>query len=167
MSTRLVCILASAALLLWACHADRAEMRRNAQAYLEAMGNYRFEEAIPYATRATRELTIEPMIYFAQRPDVDTNFFDQGRPATISLQRITLLSDSTARVYYHKHTPIDDMDDSLTLRCEGGHWLAEAIMHPFMRSMLYGDTALTFRPHIPALNEEIKVVPSKEDKHSR
>ena len=113
------------ALFLNACNSNynEQEIRSNAQGYLQAVGNYNFDEAIPYASKQTREKTIP--IFKHLQEHADTAYVNSNRPAEFTFHNVRRLSDTTARIYYHKHTPIAEIDDSLTLLYEDGHWLAD------------------------------------------
>ena len=121
--TLLIIVLA---LMAGACTSGNPEeraIRHSAKGYLEAVGNYRMDEAIPYATRHTRENTIpifKRIMFYS-----DTAYMNSNKPADIKLQRVVMLSDTDAWVYYHKHTPIKDVDDSVYVCLEDGEWLVD------------------------------------------
>lgn len=120
-------LAAAAMLLLGGCGNDRRQMERNARGYLEAMGNYRVDEAVPYASRHTREVTIP----IARRLTAmtDPEYIKSNTPADITIRGAKRLTDSTAVVYYHKHTPITEQEDSLALVREEGRWVADVRLH--------------------------------------
>ena len=109
--------------LLMGCNSDRQQMESNARGYLEAMGNYRIDEAIPYSTQFTRKNTLP----IAKKLTEKTNpaFIQSNTPADITIKGSKRLTDTSAMVYYHKHTPITEQDDSLTLLLEDGQWLVD------------------------------------------
>lgn len=94
-----------------------------AQGYLDAMGNYLPEEAIPYATSFTREHTIPTIRQIITLSD--TAYMNSNKPATITIHSSRMLSDTTAVVYYHKSTPIKEVDDSVAVVLEEGKWLVD------------------------------------------
>lgn len=94
-----------------------------AQGYLDAMGNYQIDDAFPYATKITRETTLG--FYTRLMENADTAYINSNRPAIITINKTKIISDTTARVYYHKHTPIKDVDDSIMVRLEDGQWLVD------------------------------------------
>lgn len=100
-----------------------AAIRQAAQGYLDAVGNYRFDQAMPYASQITREHTIPTFNRIMQR--ADTAYTNANQPAVITLGGINMVDRHTARIAYHKHTPITEQDDSLTVVREEGRWLAE------------------------------------------
>lgn len=109
------------------CHtSDERQIRQAAQGYLDATGNYLVDEAIPFATARTRELSIPAMNYIMQH--ADTAYINSNRPATITLTEVKMLSDTSARVLYHKHTPIKEVDDSVTVLKEDGQWLVDVMI---------------------------------------
>lgn len=112
-------------LLLSACSSsyNEKEIRANALGYLQATGDYKLDEAIPYCTRITRERTIPTLQFLLDH--TDTNYINSNRPSVFTLYSVRQLDDSTASVQYHKSTPIKEVDDSLVLRLEDGHWLAD------------------------------------------
>lgn len=107
---------------------ETKDIEASAKGYLQAMGNYQMDEAAPYASRHTREQTI-PMLKHIMS-NTDTAYINANRPAVITIARSKRLTDSTARVYYHKHTPIKEVDDSVTLVLEEGHWLVDVRLAP-------------------------------------
>ena len=103
--------------------AEEAEVRAAAQGYLDAMGNYRISDAAPFATQQTRDVTIPAMNYVLAHSD--TAYVNSNRPAEITILSVRRVDDTTSRAFYHKHTPIKDVDDSVTLHLEEGHWLVD------------------------------------------
>lgn len=132
--------LLAACLVLAGCHSEEARMRQAAQGYLDAMGNYRIADAAPYATQATRQITLPAMLHFMQRADFDSTYMRSNTPATITLGALQRHTDSTATILYHKSTPLSETDDSLRLHLEGGQWLAHAVLNPMARQLMYSDT---------------------------
>ena len=121
-------LLLALLLSLSACDNRQQQIEKSAQGYLDAMGNYLIDEAYPYATRHTREQTLPVLAQLTERTNPD--YIKSNTPATITLQRTVMLSDTSARVYYHKHTPIKELDDSVTLLREDGEWLVDVHIRP-------------------------------------
>ena len=119
-----------AAALLASCGdgGTKREIRTAAYGYLDAMGNYRTEEAVPYASRHTREESIPVLALLISR--CDTAYIHSNTPAEITVKRVRMLSDTSAYAYYHKHTPITEQEDSLLMVLEEGRWLAEVRLGP-------------------------------------
>lgn len=109
----------------FSCSSTKRQVEDVAWGYLNAMGNYKIDEATPYASELTQERTLP----FAKKlvQSVDTNYIISDTPATITITKIDIKSDSTAIVTYHKVTPIKDMTGTLNLIKENGHWKAHAI----------------------------------------
>lgn len=103
-------------------------IRANAHGYLQAVGDYHFDEAIPYCSRHTREQTIPTFKRLMEH--ADTNYINSNRPSVFTYYNVRRVNDTSACVYYHKHTPIKEVDDSLTLIFEDGHWLADVRLAP-------------------------------------
>lgn len=128
-------------LALTSCHRnlfDEDEIRTNALGYMQAVGDYNFDDAIPYCTRHTRENTLVFFKYLLQHSD--TSFVNSNRPSVFTIHRITQLDDTTASVYYHKSTPIKEFDDTLLVVYEDGQWLADVHLAnvPYMSELKKG-----------------------------
>ena len=115
-------LIALAALLLCSCGNKEEKISQAAYGYLEAMGNYRLEEALPYASQQTAEKTI-PFLQTLM-PHVDSAYIQANTPATITIKEVQVLTDSTAFVTFHKSTPILQQDDTLRMVKERRHWKA-------------------------------------------
>lgn len=124
--TKQIIALASATLTmlsLTGCNSNQKHIENTARFYLEAMGNYRIDEATPYSTSFTRENTLPLAKKLTERTDPE--YIQSNTPADITIKGSKRLTDTSARVYYHKHTPITEQDDSLTLFLEDGKWLVD------------------------------------------
>ena len=136
MKKRVFLAAAAIALLAYACtmDPDEKEIRANAEGYLQAVGDYHFDDALPYSSRHTREKTIP--VFKELLECSDTAYVNSNRPSEFTFNEVRRTSDTTAVIYYHKHTPIKDVDDSLTLLYEDGHWLADVHLGviPFLNS---------------------------------
>lgn len=124
-------ILALCLAFLQSCNGPENAIKESAMGYLNAMGNYQFDEALPYASEKTRTETIE-FIQGTIMPLVDTAYIKANTPATIEITKVDCLSDSTAKVAYVKHTPLQPRQNGdLDMILENGKWVAEVIMvHP-------------------------------------
>lgn len=111
------------AIVLSSCNSEKREAKRVAQAYLDAMANYDPEAARPYASEQTQKTTIETISKFFM-PKLDSTYIQKNTPATITINDILIEGDTTATVLYHKVTPIQQFDDTLTLIKENGEWKA-------------------------------------------
>lgn len=124
-----IIILCIGTILTIACsNPQKAEIEQAAQGYLDAMGNYRIDDAAPYATRHTRENAIPTLNKIMARSD--TAYINSNRPAVITIHKTRMLSDTSARVYYHKSTPIKEVDDSVTVLLEENRWLVDVRLAP-------------------------------------
>lgn len=110
-----------ALILLSACNKDKKEIETNAFGYLQATGNYMIDEAMPYATKETRETTLA-FLKDNLIPMTPQEVLDANTPATIAINGITIDND-TAYVSYTKTTPIKTLENQIRLVKEEGHWL--------------------------------------------
>lgn len=151
-------MLAAGALLIAACgqpKADTEAIRQAATGYLEAMGAYRVADAEPFASQYTCENTL-PVL--ARMTEVcDTAFIVANTPAEFTIAAVKVVSDSVALVAYHKHTPITDADDTLTMVLEEGCWLADVRIGPVpipLDGSSYTDTVPYFERQMRAMEEK-------------
>lgn len=114
-------IILSLALIMISCNSDEHKIRKTAQGYLDATGNYRIEEAYPYASDATRESTLK---YISEviMPMTDSNYIKSNIPATIVIDSIIIKND-TAFAQYTKTTPLKTSHSIVCLVRENGKWL--------------------------------------------
>ena len=131
-------------LMAISCSSDKKEIEAAAKGYLQAMGNYQIDEAIPFASSHTKENTIPFIKHIMEH--TDTAYVNSNRPATITIKRTNLISDSIACVYYHKSTPIKEVDDSVTLILENGQWLVDIHLKPLPFPIVKDTT------HVPVRN---------------
>lgn len=141
--------LALAAFLFVSCSNgvyNEDEIRTNALGYLQAVGDYHFDEAIPYCTLVTREKTLATFKFLLDHSD--TAYVNSNRPSVFTIHKIRQIDDTTARVYYHKSTPIKEMDDSLRVVYEEGHWLADFRLKsiPYVNEMQKGRKSVSELP---------------------
>ncbi len=112
-----------ALLTLVSCNSDKKQILKAAEGYLDATGNYRIEEAYPYATKETRETTLKFMSEIIM-PLTDTNYIKSNSPAEIKIDSI-LRDTDTAWVFYTKTTPLKTLTNSICLIREEGQWLVD------------------------------------------
>lgn len=105
----------------------RKEIEKTAYDYLYAMGNYRLDDARPYASTPTCERTLDFFQNYIM-PKTDTNYIVSNTPATIDILGVELLSDTTAVVSYSKTTPLQVQSGKLDMVKENGRWCAEVII---------------------------------------
>ena len=117
-----------AILLMAGCNTDEKKIETVAYSYLDAMGNYKIDDARPYASAETCEKTLDVLLHHIM-PKVDTNYIKSNTPATIEILGVEVLSDTTAVVNYKKTTPITVQNDGrLDMIKEDGRWCAEVII---------------------------------------
>lgn len=123
MELRKLSLLTAAILVITGCNSDKKQIIKAAEGYLEATGNYRIEEAYPYASKETRETTLR---YISEIiiPMTDTNYIKSNSPAEISIDSI-LYSTDTAWVFYTKTTPLKTLQNTICLIREDGEWLVD------------------------------------------
>ena len=85
--------------LLAGCNNTAKDIEKAAYGYLDAMGNYRIEDAKPYASTQTCDNTLD-VIQKNLMPKVDTDYIKSNTPATIEILGVEMLSDTTAVVNY-------------------------------------------------------------------
>lgn len=130
--------------LLTACHNDQQEVKKVAFGYLNATGNYRIDEAAPYASKDTRKRTL-PFIKNKLIPITDTNYLKANVPATITIDSIWFEGDS-AWVAYTKTTPIKRLQNCVSVIREDGKWLVNVPL-VLPEAITVGDTsALSITP---------------------
>ena len=111
-----------ASILAVSCNSDEYRIRKAAQGYLDATGNYRIDEAMPYATQATREQTL-PFIRDIIIPLTDSNYINSNQPATIVIDSVHVVCPDTATVDYTKTTPVRILKNTIVMVKEDGKWL--------------------------------------------
>lgn len=129
------------AFLAMSCKGDEQMIEKNAYAYLDAMGNYRISEAENYATTETINNTLH-FIEETIMPNLDQNYVRQNTPATIEINQVTIIDDSTAEVAYTKTTPIQVQEGKLAMVKENQEWKAKVIMNipQFMKASMTTDS---------------------------
>lgn len=119
-----VFILLLAAGLLAGCKSEKERIAETAYGYVIATGNYQIDEAIPYASKETRENTL-PFLKNVILPLTDTNFLNSNTPATATIDTV-IIEDDTAWAAYTKITPLGTTYGILALIKEEGNWLVHA-----------------------------------------
>lgn len=108
--------------LLSACNSDKKQIKEAAMGYLNATGNYLIDEAMPYASKETREVTL-PFLRDNLIPRTPKEYMESNTPATIDIHDIDIYDADTALVSYTKHTPIKELEGEIHLVREEGQWL--------------------------------------------
>lgn len=123
-----ILFLVISVMVLASCGSNpQKEIEKNAYGYLDAMGNYRIDDARPYASTPTCERTLDVLQKYIL-PKTDTNYIISNTPATIDILGVELLSDTTAVVSYSKTTPLQVQSGKLDMVKENGRWCAEVII---------------------------------------
>lgn len=112
----IVCIAA-------ACSTEKKQINDAARHYLQATADYDVSTAINYCTPETGNAlrTIERTLLSI----ADSNYIKENTPAEITLKKTILTTDTTAKVAYHKKTPIQQFSDTLNLVKRDGRWMAQ------------------------------------------
>ena len=114
-------ILAATMLLFMACSSEEKDIEKAAYGYLNATGNYRIDEAMPYASQETRERTL-PFLKDKIIPMTDTNYIKANQPAKIVIDSVRVICADTAKVDYTKTTPIKILTGTIYMVLEDGKW---------------------------------------------
>ncbi|MBQ9639772.1 MAG: hypothetical protein IJV22_09500 [Bacteroidales bacterium] len=112
-----------------------------AELYLTAMGNYKFDDAKPFATQETCEQTID---FYAQTllPNTDSNFIAQCTPATVRIDAVSN-RDTSADISFTKFSPCDTVHGHLSMRKRNGQWRAHVVIRvPDMMRVVEPDSLL-------------------------
>ena len=126
-TTTVIATLAVSLFMLVGCKSDQALIEDAAMGYLTAMGNYRIKEAEAFASEETIEKTLH-VIEESIMPKLDKDFIKQNTPATIEIQEVNLLTDTTAEVKYVKTTPIQVQEGKLDMVKRNKEWKAQVKM---------------------------------------
>lgn len=110
-----------------ACNSEKKQIHDTALEYIIATGNYRLDDAMPYATKETREVTL-PALRDIIIPAVDSSIIASNTPATATIDNI-LIQDDTAWVDYTKTTPAGTSSNTLYLIKEDGKWLVDVVLN--------------------------------------
>lgn len=94
--------------------------------YLDAMANYRIDDAAPFCTMETQNgiLRIGRNLVDAVEP----GYIESDTPAKIRIKKVKLTSDTTATVSFHKSTPIKQQDGEVNLVFRDGEWKVHILM---------------------------------------
>ena len=120
MSHRLI-FLITISLVFSACNSEKQEIKKVAENYLDAMANYRIEEAEPYATEETRNITLR----FAEEvimPHLTPNVIPDNTPASVEITSVKITTDSTATVNYTLTRPLLTTNDTINLLKRNNEW---------------------------------------------
>ena len=133
-----VFILLLAAGLLAGCKSEKERIAETAYGYVIATGNYQIDEAMPYASKETRENTL-PFLKHFLLPLTDTNYLKTNTPATATIDTVMIEGD-TAWAAYTKTTPLGTTYGLLPLVKEEGTWL---VYVPLLPGLIKGQDGTT------------------------
>lgn len=115
------------AVLLASCNSQQKTIGNTAYGYLDAVANYRFDDAFPYASQRTQEVTLSFFKQLLER--TDTAFINKNTPAKVTIDQVIVTSDSTAQVVYSKTTPITrQLHDTVDMVREDERWVVEWVI---------------------------------------
>lgn len=114
-------------LLAISCGGGEKQLKEYAYGYLDAMGNYRFDDAYDYATQETQTNTLD-VIQQRIMPTTDMDYIHRNTPAEITITGVNIIDDTTALVSFHKSTPIQEQDGTLDMHKRGNRWLAHVLI---------------------------------------
>lgn len=115
-----------AALLFTACNNDRNAIEKAAFGYLDALGNYRVADARPFATPQTCDVTLNFLDTLAAH--TNPQVYANNIPAVITINDVSMTSDTTATVAFHKSTPSTQQDGTIDVVKVDGKWLVDQII---------------------------------------
>lgn len=123
-----ILIILVALLVFTACQNDKG-LRHNAKEYIQAMADYRIDDAYPYSTPETQTHTLD---YFKSLMSIlDTNYITANTPATITIDSVVYIDDTSATVYFHKRTPLQHrVNAKVDMRLRDDEWLAHQVVQP-------------------------------------
>ena len=121
-------ILTALGILMAGCASDQKKIERAAYGYLDAMGNYRIEDAYDYATEETQSKTLDIIQQYIM-PTTDMDYIKRNSPATITITGIEMTDDTSVIVSYHKTTPIQEQDGTLDMRKRNNKWKAQVLIN--------------------------------------
>lgn len=118
-----ICVVSSATC---SCSNPKKAIKKTAYAYIDAMANYRVDDAEPYCTYETQITTLVTARQMVAA--VGPAYIESDTPAKIKIKEIIITSDTTATVKYHKTTPIKNKNGELEMVLRDGKWLANVVL---------------------------------------
>lgn len=119
-----ICFCAVLLLFCYACDSDYKQIKQVAYDYNLALANYDVDGASQFCTEETDSTKLKTARFLMQF--VDSSFIVSDTPATVDIISVTRVSDTMAKVFFCKHTPIKDFSDTLEMRKRDGRWLAHS-----------------------------------------
>ena len=115
-----------AVLLCTACSNDQKAIEEAAYGYLDALGNYHVSDARPFATTQTCDVTLNFLDTLMTH--TDPQVYANNIPAEITINEVTMTSDTTATVAFHKSTPSTQQDGTVDVVRVDGKWLVDQVI---------------------------------------
>ncbi len=97
--------------------------------YIQAMADYRIDDAYLYSTPETQTHTLD---YFKSLMTIlDSNYIASNTPAKITIDSVVHYDDTSATVYFHKSTPLQpNLKATVDMRYRNNVWLAHQVIKP-------------------------------------
>lgn len=120
-------ILTALMLLAAACgNNENTAIESAAKGYAQALADYRVDDAVPYASHRTSEVTLN--FYRMVVGKLDPADIAANTPADITILNIKQLTDTTAYAVYHKSSPLTNINDTLRMIKEEGRWVVNQVI---------------------------------------
>ena len=102
------------------CDNSKRAIRQAAYHYLDAMANYRVDDAVPFCSQETEDGVIRVGRNLVKA--VEPGYIESDTPAKIIIKEVEQTSDTTATVGYHKTTPQKKQNGTVNLVLRDGTW---------------------------------------------
>ena len=115
-------IILGLSLILFSCHNKEDQVKEVAQNYLEAVGNYRFEEGRVLVTDSS-QIVIDWMTNFVKNMSEEDK--NRNLPVEITINQVTFDKD-TALVNFDTKSPLYSNNGNVYIvRQDNGNWLVD------------------------------------------
>ena len=108
------------------CGNPKKAIKKVAYSYLDAMANYRIDDAEPFCTKETHEGVLTTGRHLMKT--ADTSFIAKDTPAKVKITKVELTSDTTAIVYFRKTTPIKKQNGHVDVVLRDGQWKVHILL---------------------------------------
>ena len=115
-----------AVLMFGGCVSEEKAVRTAALGYLDAMANYRVDDAMPFCTQETQNGVLVTARSLVE--GVDTSYILSDTPASVEITHVDMIDDTSAVIFFHKTTPIKSQHGTLDVVKRNGQWLAHIDM---------------------------------------
>lgn len=106
---------------LWSCGGNESKVRDCAQQYLDAAGNFRFDEARDFITEESNSKITIMENFLKMIPE---NEIQRNLPVTNTIQNIVIEGD-TATVNFESKSPLHTNNNTIKLVKKGHKWLVD------------------------------------------